>query len=103
MAPRSQSDLVRIGMEGFSLIDEYLGRKPSSSSANYKPKVSSNIYRYNYYPPSQESYYYQPQEPNKVVRVTNRSSSTYTTNEQAIVTMREKAATPQMFHELSYY
>ncbi|KAI5650845.1 hypothetical protein M9H77_36850 [Catharanthus roseus] len=89
MAPRSQTELVKIGMEGFSLIDEYFGRKnynnkPQASSAsatqraNYGNNFPANqhISHYRHYP--QESYYrYHPQE-SQLVRI-SKVSSTETT------------------------
>jgi hypothetical protein len=45
MAPRSQSDLVKIGLEGFALIDEYqrrlqkIGYEASSILEGYDPRT----------------------------------------------------------------
>ncbi|KAI5650843.1 hypothetical protein M9H77_36848 [Catharanthus roseus] len=91
MAPRTQSDLVKIGMDGFNLIDEYFGRKSynnrtkasSVSPASASPQTANfpanqNVSHYRYYP--QESYYrYHPQE-SQVVRISKVSSTTVLTS-----------------------
>lgn len=82
MAQRSQSDLTKIGMEGFALIDQYYGRKsrpqfssstPPSSAANFVQ--NQQISHYRFYP--QESYfrYHQPKEESQIVRITEVSTT----------------------------